>query len=172
MPIQTNPIRSFFHGFSILSILMLALVWCAPAVSAADVDFGVRGGVEGGIESEPDDSQPFVGGEVLFGMDSNQQWFGNPNIEHTFLDNGGLTAYSFDFHYDFPRGQSYTWWAGAGPTLLHRDTDVPSDSDSTDAGVNLLVGVGGTQGKVRPYGQFKVVVADDAAALAAFGIRF
>lgn len=165
MPTQTMKIRFFFQGLSILGILMLAML-CAPVVTAADVDFGVRGGVD------TDEEEPFVGGEVLFGIDSNQQWFGNPNVEHVFLDNGGLTMYSFDFHYDFPKGQSYTWWAGAGPTLVHQDTDVPSDSDSTDAGVNLLVGVGATQGKVRPYGQFKVVVADDTAAIAGLGIRF
>ena len=165
MPTQTKRIRSSVHALSTLGSLLRA-VWCAPAVSAADVDFGVRGGVDA------DEEQPFVGGEVLFGMDSNQQWFGNPNVEHVFLDDGGLTSYSFDFHYDFPRGQSYSWWAGAGPTLLHRDSDVSSQSDSNDAGVNLLVGVGATQGKVRPYGQFKVVVSDDTAAIAGLGIRF
>ncbi|HEU5180343.1 MAG TPA: hypothetical protein VFW45_06105 [Candidatus Polarisedimenticolia bacterium] len=165
MPTQTMKSRFLFHALSILGILLLALI-CAPAVKAADVDFGVRGGVDA------DEEQPFVGGEVLFSMDSNQQWFGNPNVEHVFLDNGGLTMYSMDFHYDFPQGQSYTWWAGAGPTLLHQDTDIPNDSDSTDAGVNLLVGVGATQGKVRPYGQFKVVVADDTSAIAGLGIRF
>ncbi len=165
MPTPRKRIQSFLHALSILGILLLA-VWCAPAIAAAEVDFGVRGGVDA------DEEQPFVGGEVLFSMDSNQQWFGNPNVEHVFLDNGGLTMYSMDFHYDFPQGQSYTWWAGAGPTLLHQDADVPSDTDSTDAGLNLLVGVGATQGKVRPYGQFKVVVADDTSAIAGLGIRF
>src|SRR5262245_17343928 len=138
MPNQNNPIRSFLNALSVLGILMVALVWCAPAVPAADVDFGVRGGVDA------DEEQPFLGGEVLFSMDSNHQWYGNPNIDHVFIDDGGLTYYSFDVHYDFAQGDSHSWWAGAGPTLLHRDTDVPSDSDDTDAGVNLLVGVGAT----------------------------
>jgi hypothetical protein len=108
-------------------------------VQAADVDFGVRGGVY------PDEEEPFL-----------------------FLDNGGLTTYSFDFHYDFTKAASYTLWAGGGPTLIHRDFDAsaPADNiDSTDPGVNLLFGVGGTEGKVRPYGQFKVIVADDPARL-------
>jgi hypothetical protein len=162
---HTNPIRFLIYALSIPAIFTLALL-CAPVATAADVDFGVRGGVDA------DEEEPFLGGEVLFSMDSEQQWYGNPNVEHVFLDNGGLTYYSFDFHYDFPKGRSYTWWAGGGPTLLHQDTDVPSDSDDTDAGVNLLVGLGATQGKVRPYGQFKVVVADDTAAIAGLGIRF
>jgi hypothetical protein len=103
-------------------------------------------------------------------MDQTQHWYGNPNVEYVFLNDGGLTTYSFDFHYDFTKAASYTLWAGGGPTLIHRDFDAaaPAENvDSTDPGVNLLFGVGGTEGKVRPYGQFKVIVADDPAVLVA-----
>jgi hypothetical protein len=146
-----------FLAFTLLS---------APSSSAADVDLGVRGGVY------PDEEQPFLGGEVLFGMDQTRHWYGNPNIEHVFLDNGGLTTYSFDFHYDFPSGTPYTFWAGAGPTLIHRDFDTPPGVDNTDPGVNVLFGMGANKGKVRPYGQFKVIVSDDTQAVAGVGVRF
>jgi len=163
---RTRRTISLLKSLSIASALLIAPLFMISPVQAGDVDFGVRGGVY------PDEEQPFLGGEVLFGMDQTQHWYGNPNVEHVFMDNGGLTTYSFDFHYDFPKGESYTLWAGGGPTIIHRDFDVPADVDNTDPGVNLLFGVGGTEGKVRPYGQFKVIVADDPQAVAAVGIRF
>lgn len=161
-------IRSFslLRNLSLASVLLIAPLLGVSTIQAEEVDFGVRGGVY------PDEEQPFLGGEVLFGMDQDQRWYGNPNVEHVFLDNGGLTTYSFDFHYDFAKRDASTWWAGAGPTLIHRDYDVPPGVDNTDPGVNLLVGVGGTKGKARPYGQFKVIVADDPQAVAGVGIRF
>src|SRR5690349_11175250 len=163
---RTPPVISLLRALSIASVFLIASLCIVAPVRAGDVDFGVRGG------TYPDEEKPFLGGEVLFGMDQAHHWYGNPNVEHAFLDNGGLTSYSFDFHYDFPTGQAYTIWAGAGPTLLHRDNGVLSNGESTDPGVNVLVGMGATRGKVRPYGQFKVVVADDSQAVAGVGVRF
>jgi hypothetical protein len=163
---RTIRIISLLKSLSIASALLIAPLLIISPVQAADVDLGVRGGVY------PDEEEPFLGGEVLFGMDQTQHWYGNPNVEYVFLDNGGLTTYSFDFHYDFSKAAAYTLWAGGGPTIIHRDFDVPPGVDNTDPGVNLLFGVGGTEGKVRPYGQFKVIVAEDPAAVAAVGIRF
>lgn len=157
---------SLLRNLSLASALLIAPLFGVSIIQADEVDFGVRGGVY------PDEEQPFLGGEVLFGIDQTQRWYGNPNVEHVFLDNGGLTTYSFDFHYDFAKRDASTWWAGAGPTLIHRDFDVPPGVDNTDPGVNLLVGVGGTKGKARPYGQFKVIVADDPQAVAGIGVRF
>src|SRR5213594_1929338 len=81
----------------------------------ARTDFGVRGGAYG------DADEPFLGAEALFEVGTTKRWFGNPNLEHAFANNGDLTAVSFDFHYDFPGGQPYTFWAGAGPTLIFKD---------------------------------------------------
>src|SRR6266571_4699255 len=69
-------------------------------------------------------------------------------------------------------GQPYTVWAGAGPTLIFRDRNTPSQSDTTDTGVNLVLGVGGRKGDVRPYGQMKVVLANDTEAVVGVGVRF
>jgi hypothetical protein len=135
--------------------------------SLARPDFGVRGG------AYTDAEEPFLGAEALFGLGGTKHWFGNPNIEHAFIENGDLTAFSLDFHYDFPTGQPYTIWAGAGPTLIVNDRNVAGNDDQTDAGLNLVFGVGSTKGEVRPYGQMKVVVvADDTQAVLGAGIRF
>lgn len=128
-------------------------------------DFGVRGG------AYADTEDPFLGAEALFGLGGSKNWFGNPNLEHAFVDRGDLTSVSFDFHYDFRTGEPYAIWAGGGPTMLFRDDDT-SGNDDTDAGVNLVFGVGEKKGDVRPYGQVKFIVADDTQAVLGAGVRF
>jgi len=145
----------------------LALVTSLSFVPAhAKPDFGVRGG------TYSEQSDPFLGAEMLFGVGTSRSWFGNPNVERAFADSGDLTAVSFDFHYDFHRAQDYTLWAGAGPTMLFRDRNSSGNSNSTDSGVNLVLGVGATKGDARPYGQMKVIVAGDSAAVLGVGVRF
>lgn len=159
------------HKRSMARVLLLACA-CVAAGSLsisptlARPDFGVRGG------AYTDAEEPFLGAEALFGLGSTKHWYGNPNIEHAFIENGDLTAFSLDFHYDFPSGQPYTIWAGAGPTVIFNDRNAAGNDDQTDAGVNLVFGVGSTKGDVRPYGQMKVVVADDTQAVLGAGIRF
>ena len=148
----------------IASLSVLAMVLSAPP-ALAKTDFGVRGG------TYSDGDEPFLGAEALFGVGGATRWYGNPKLEHAFADRGDLTAVSFDFHYDFPSGSPYTIWAGAGPTLIFRERPTPDLRDH-DAGVNLLMGVGATQGDVRPYGQLKVVLSDDTAAVLGMGVRF
>lgn len=159
------------HKRSMARVLLLACACVAAgslsiSPSLARPDFGVRGGAY--TEAE----EPFLGAEALFGLGSTKHWFGNPNIEHAFIENGDLTAFSLDFHYDFPTGQAYTIWAGAGPTVIFNDRNAAGNDDQTDAGMNLVFGVGSKKGDVRPYGQMKVVVADDTQAVLGAGIRF
>ena len=135
----------------------------SPALARAD--FGVRG------SAYTEEEEAFLGAEALFGIGGGS-WYANPNLEHAFIDDGDLNTASFDFHYDFKQGRDYTVWAGGGPTLIFKDGDAFRDDDDTDAGVNLLVGLGARQGEVRPYGQMKVIVADDTQAVLAAGIRF
>jgi hypothetical protein len=149
----------------LVSVCSLASV-LSPSPASAEVDLGVRGG------AYTDEEKPFLGAEGLFNLGEQRRWFGNPNLEHAFVDNGNLTTVSMDFHYDFVTGEPFAVWAGAGPTLIFRDRDRVGNDDDTDPGVNLLVGVGAEKGDVRPYGQLKVIVADDPQAVLAAGIRF
>jgi len=145
--------------------LLAAALAIAPA--SAKTDFGVRGG------AYSDTDGPFLGAEALFDVGNTHHWFGNPNLEHVFdQTDRDLTSVSFDFHYDFPSGQPYTIWAGAGPTMIFRDRNNPMGDSRTDAGVNLLLGVGSKRGDVRPYGQMKVVLSDDSEAVVGVGVRF
>jgi len=160
---RKNPF--LYSLFIATACLVTSLLTISPC-RANTIDFGLRGGVY------PDEEQPFLGAEALFSVAQTQRWFGNPNVEHVFVEDGDLTTFSFDFHYDFPMGTPYTIWAGAGPTLIHRDRNLPGSPSTTDAGANLLFGLGARTGDVRPYGQLKVVVADDSEAVLGVGIRF
>jgi hypothetical protein len=158
-----NIIRS---GLFVTSVCLIATLFLVSPTLLRAADFGVRGGVY------PDENQPFLGAEAVFDVTSTGRWFGNPNVEHAFVDRGDLTAVSFDFHYDFPSGAPYTVWAGAGPTLIHRDSDRPGDRNTTDAGMNVLLGLGAKKGNARPYGQLKAVVADNPEVVLGVGVRF
>jgi len=160
-----NPVlRSLFVASAVLVTAVLAV---SPGLArTTDIDFGVRGGLY------PDEDRPFLGAEALFGVSDKGRWFGNPNVEHVLMNSGDLTTFSFDFHYDFPGGAPYGFWAGAGPTVIHQDGDRFGNRNTTDAGVNLVLGVGARHGDVGPYGQFKVVVADQSQAVVGMGVRF
>ena len=163
--IRTHPVVRLFQIFQIASLCILAGA-LSTTPGRADTDFGVRGGTYSDAE------KPFLGAEALFGVGTTHRWFGNPNLEHAFADSGDLTTVSFDFHYDFPVGTPYTIWAGAGPTLIFRDRNTSAGTHETDAGMNLVFGVGAKKGDVRPYGQMKVVVSDVSEAVLGVGVRF
>jgi hypothetical protein len=87
------------HGFQrthlawIAAIAVIALGPCRGASAQALV--GVRGG------AYLDHGDPFIGGEVLVGLD--HDLFFNPNVEVVFADRSTTGAFNFDVHYDFAR---------------------------------------------------------------------
>lgn len=143
----------------------LAVGWLLlPAGAFADVDFGVRAGVY------DDASEAFVGLELLTRIDGSQ-WFFNPNVEWVLVDNGNLITVNADFHYDFPTSGQFSVWAGGGPALVLIDPD--RGDNETDAGLNLLAGLGfDPRAAVRPYIQGKILIADETEAVLGVGIRF
>ena len=48
----------------------------------------------------------------------------------------------------------------------------PGDHNTTDAGMNVLLGLGARKGDVRPYGQLKAVLAGDSEVVLGVGVRF
>jgi hypothetical protein len=150
-----------------LRLLLAPALLCAltaPPVAADDWDLGVRTGLYTDVE------EAFLGFEALTRIGDTDFIF-NPNVEVVFVDNGDLFALSFDVHYDFDLDlDKVDVWAGAGPTVLFRDPDRGRGDD--DFGLNLLAGIGLREGTVRPYAQFKVILADETEAVIAIGLRF
>ena len=111
-----------------------------------------------------------VGAGVLTTVGSNPRWMFNPNVEFGFGDQEDLVAMNGDFHYDFTSRPGMSAWMGAGPAVV---VTKPSVGDSrADLGLNLLTGLSGTNGTVRPFAQLKGLVSDESQLVLQGGIRF
>ena len=110
-----------------------------------------------------------LGGGVLTDMGS-RNWYFNPNVEAAFGDGSDQFAMNADFHYDFPTSENYSPYLGAGPALLWHHPDV-GETD-TSPGINVLGGVVGKRGDVRPFMQMKGVLGDRSQVALVGGVRF
>jgi opacity protein-like surface antigen len=154
------------------ALAFAGLLFLAPALARAEIDFGVRGG----LYSDADAG--FLGVELLTGLPV-RSWFFNPNFEYVFVDDGSLYTLNLDAHYDLRTGAPFTVWLGGGPAVIFSEIDPPfgcrrCESDSeTNLGLNLLGGVGfWPRQAIRPYVQGKVTLSDNTEASIAFGLRF
>jgi len=129
----------------------------------ADIDADLRAGGYADVEGA------MLGGGALVNLEPSNQWYFNPNVEVVFPDDSDVVTVNGDFHYDFP-ATKVAYWVGAGPAVRFEDPDF--GDDDTDLGANLLAGVGARRGDVRPFGQFKVLFADDPEAALMVGVRF
>ena len=147
--------------------VVLTLLLGAPLLPAAPAAAGWTPGLRAGLHG--DDSDAFVGFELLTALEGGR-WAFNPNVEWVFVDRGDKVTVNGDFVYTVDR-REIDVWLGAGPALHFRDTE--RRGSETDAGLNLLAGLGfGRAGAVRPYLQGKIVLADEIEGVLAFGIRF
>lgn len=157
-------IRSMLRRSRPLLVAAVLALGAGAAPAAAQLDFGVRAG------AYLEDADPFAGLELLTRMGSSD-WYFNPNVEFVFADERDRISGNFDFHYDFLVESDYYLWAGAGPAIIYTDGDRGRDSE-TDAGLNLLGGIGWRLSGMTPYAQVKIVVSDDSEFVAGVGIRF
>jgi hypothetical protein len=151
-----------FRWLPISSIVVAALL-SLPQAGESQTRLGARAG------AFLADGDPFIGGEVLVGIADDL--FFNPNVEVAFPDNATRGLFNFDVHYDFARVDRAFFWVGAGLAVIY--TDHENRDSETDAGANVLFGVGfNTKGRWIPYVQAKILAADDSDFGLAFGIRF
>lgn len=145
-------------------LVFVSLV-AAPRAGESQVLVGVRAG------AYTADGDPFVGGEVLVGVE--KDLFLNPNVELVFADRASKATFNFDVHYDFARRSKAFFWLGAGLAVIYLDPEGSPDS-MTDAGANILFGVGFRELGRRwvPYIQAKVLAADESDFVLGFGLRF
>lgn len=153
-------------SFILLGMVVGLFLFFGSQAQADDMMFGVRAG--GYFDAEAG----FIGGEVLVPV-SGDHWYFNPNLEYVFVDRGDLITFNFDFHYDLPTDDFY-FWLGAGPAILYFNPERDVFDSDTDIGVNLFVGLGFKvgSGRVVPYVQPKVIIADNSEFALAVGLRF
>lgn len=143
-----------------ICIIAIAVAGAAsPFGAAAQLDGDFRAGVN------LDADAVTIGGGVLLDLEHRGGWYFNPNVEAGISDDEDILSMSGDFHYDFESTRGATFYLGAGPTLLSR-------RDQGDFGLNLLAGLAGRHGQVRPFAQFKGVVADRDELVLMGGVRF
>jgi hypothetical protein len=147
--------------------LMCSAGWILGAVSnGAAMDTDLRAGVY------TDSEAIGVGAGLLTPVGSSSRWFFNPNVEIGFGDEENLIGVNGDFHYDFYNSgnSGMSAWFGGGPAILMTN---PDNGDSqTDLGLNVLTGLGGTSGAVRPFAQVKGIITDESQVVLQGGIRF
>jgi len=160
--------------------MMRAKKWTRLAITAAVITTAVialnaspgRAGTDADLRAGvyTDESAFALGGGVLTNLSGTSNWFFNPNLEAAFADHSNMVTLNADFHYDFPTTGPMSFYMGAGPAILMRHPD--GGDTHTDAGLNLIGGVAGLQGQVRPFAQVKGVVADNSELALMGGIRF
>jgi hypothetical protein len=106
-----------------------------------------------------------IGGGVLTPVGANTGWFFNPNLEIAMPNGDNVITINGDFHYDIPTTGNFSPYVGAGPAVLRQ-------SGETDVGVNVLAGLAGLQGTMRPFAQIKGLFADNSEFALMGGIRF
>lgn len=145
-----------------LAVAFLVALALLPAGTASAANVGIRFGYY------TDAEEPFAGVEILARV-THDVYF-NPNFEWVFTEGFDYYTVNGDFHYDLPtHGRTYIW-LGAGLALVRVHFD--NDGGDTDAGLNLLGGVGMQAGGVIPYVQAKVIVKDNSEFVIGFGVRF
>lgn len=145
-------------------VAFLGILACCSGRAAADS--GVIGG--GRLSYYTDAAAPALGGELLFRV-APAIYF-NPNLEFVFKDDGYVT-FNMDFHYDFLARHDTFLWAGAGLAVISVNPPGPAGGH-TDAGLDLLFGVGLRRRPVIPYFQAKVIVKDQTELSLGLGLRF
>jgi len=143
--------------------LMGVLLCCAQGVRA---DSSVMGGAR--LSYYTDAAAPALAGELLFKLAPSIYF--NPNLEVVFKDDSYIT-FNTDFHYDFPAGRGTLLWAGAGLAVVSVNPPGPIGGH-TDAGLDLLFGVGLRRRPLIPYFQAKVIVKDQTELALGIGLRF
>jgi hypothetical protein len=150
-------------------IAILALIaGAACTIGAGAARAAVEGDVRGTVMTES--NAVGIGGGVLAPLGTSDRWYFNPNLEVGFASRSKLISMNGDLHYDLQQNQDMSVWMGAGPAVLVNDREV--GSSTTDLGLNVLTGIAGTSGSVRPFAQLKGVVADNKQIVLQGGIRF
>ena len=152
------------RSMAILALMIGAACTLGVGAARAAVEADVRGIVK------TESNAVGVGAGVLATMSADERWYFNPNVEIGFANSANQVSMNGDFHYDLQQNSSTSLWMGAGPAVLVNNP--PSGNSSTDLGLNVMTGVSGNSGNVRPFAQLKGVVADNSQIVLQGGIRF
>jgi hypothetical protein len=108
-----------------------------------------------------------VGGQLSFPIGNRLEFY--PSADIHLVDEGSLFGVNLDLKYRVP-GQSLPWlYIGTGLGILSRSV---GNFDNTDTGLNLFLGAESLRGRVHPFVEGRVTVADGSTAQLVAGLNF
>ncbi len=108
-----------------------------------------------------------IGGQLSFPIGRNLEFY--PSADFHLVDEGSLFGVNVDIKYRLP-GTNVRWlYIGTGLGILSRSVD---DFDNTDTGLNVFVGAESLRGRVHPFIEGRVLVADGSMAQLVGGLNF
>jgi|HubBroStandDraft_3_1064219.scaffolds.fasta_scaffold35371_1 hypothetical protein len=163
-----HALRSMLLTLGCLAVVA-ALVQPAAA-QPSPLTFGVRAGETFHARAA------FLGVELLVPL--GHGWKLDPNAEVALVNPGHLVTGNLDLSYEISAAGPFRLWAGGGPAIVFRQLavkDVHGEALATahtDAGLNLLAGIGLRRQRLLPYLQAKVLLSNTNEYVLAFGVRF
>ena len=151
----------------VMLLLGLGMGWLTAGMMGEAHAARARLGARLGVYTDPGDL--FVGLEVVAPLTRRLAF--DPNLEYVFVKHADKLTFNFDFTYDFTGGRNYVVWLGGGLGAVYVNPEGRGEAH-TDLGLNILFGAGFNVGKLLPYVQAKMLIADNSDFVVGFGLRF
>ncbi len=92
-----------------------------------------------------------------------------PSFDFNNVDVGSLYAINLDLKYRVATASADWLYLGTGLGIAHRSV---GDSSKSDAGLNLFAGAESLKGRVHPFGEARVTIANGSQAMLVGGLNF
>ncbi len=108
-----------------------------------------------------------IGGQLSLPVASHLEFY--PSVDAHLVDRGSLLGINLDLKYRFPARTAQWLYMGGGLGILRRSIE---DNSHSDAGLNLFLGAESLRGRVHPFFEGRVLIADGSTAQLVGGLNF
>jgi hypothetical protein len=108
-----------------------------------------------------------IGGQLSFPVARYLEFY--PSADLHLVDEGTLFGVNVDIKYRLPSANVRWLYVGTGLGISSYSND---DFDNTDAGLNLFLGAESLRGRVHPFIEGRVLIADGSTAQIVGGLNF
>lgn len=108
-----------------------------------------------------------LGGQISFPIGQRLEFY--PSADVHLVDEGSMFGVNVDIKYRLP-GNTVRWmYLGTGLGIVSRSVE---DFDNTDTGLNVFIGAESLSGRVHPFVEGRVLIADGSMAQIVGGLNF
>jgi hypothetical protein len=109
-----------------------------------------------------------IGGQLSLPIARRLEFY--PSADVTLVDNGSMFGVNLDIKYRLPAGGTMDWlYLGTGLGIVSRSV---GDNDNTDTGLNLFLGAESLRGRVHPFIEGRLLIADGSMVQLVGGLNF